>query len=49
MGRLPALDGWHAKLMQPAALSLVMAKLNKQLCGVLLQAKSDCVLNQATQ
>ena len=40
--------GGHATLGQPAALSLTLARLNEQLHCVLLQAKSDCSLTQAT-
>ena len=40
--------GGHTPLGQPAALSLTLARLNEPLHGVLLQAKSNCSLTQAT-
>jgi hypothetical protein len=40
--------GGHATPGPLAALSLTLARLNEQLHCVLLQAKSDCLLTQAT-
>jgi hypothetical protein len=40
--------GGHTPLGQPAALSLTLARLNKQLHGVPLQANSDYSFTQAT-